>query len=164
MTSETETHNNGNTRGGRRRPSARQNTPRTLALRQRQAEAVRLRIAGSSYEQIAHQLGYANRAGAFKAVDAARRDLVREPAEELVALEAERLDALQRMASDVLAEARAGGNDLLVLRCLDALLRVSESRRRLFGLDAPARHDVVAGDGAAVTVVFHPDLAPGQPR
>ncbi|MGI8416687.1 MAG: hypothetical protein ACR2P2_10900 [Nakamurella sp.] len=77
----------------RRQPAAR-TTPSTLQTVEKHADAIRLRISGLSYQAIAGRLGYANRSAAFKAVEAGRREILTEPAEELVALELERLDAL----------------------------------------------------------------------
>lgn len=144
-------------RHARRQPAAR-TTPTTLQTTEKRADAIRLRIAGLSYEQIAGELGYANRSAAFKAVEAGRREVLAEPADELVALESIRLDAMLRNASQVLEAAKADGDSELVLKALDRQLRISERRARLHGLDAPARTEL--SGGGPLQVVFHPALAP----
>lgn len=74
---------------------------------EKRAAAIRLRIAGQSYEQIA---AHATRSAAFKAVEAGRLAILAQPAEELVALECARLDAMQASAWQVLDEAKAAGD------------------------------------------------------
>jgi hypothetical protein len=132
---------------------------------ERDAKACRLRVQGLSYDQIAQALGFRDRSGARRAVQRALTATVREDAEELVALEAERLDDLTRHLQRVITtrhyQATASGNlardpdtgDLVsdygpVIAAARELRQVSESRRRLLGLDAPAKHrlDVIPND------------------
>ncbi len=143
---------------GRRNPRQ-QATSTELRTTQKRADAIRLRIAGNSYDEIAGQLGYANRSAAFKAVEAGRLAIMTEPAQELVTYESERLDALQVRAWMVLDDARAAGDDELALKALDRVLRICESRRKLLGLDAPSRTDI-GGDGGVISVMFNQALAP----
>ncbi len=145
----------------RRQPAAR-TTPATLQTTEKRADAIRLRITGLSYEQIAGELGYANRSAAFKAVEAGRREILTEPAEELVNLESIRLDAMLWNASQVLEAAKADGDSELVLKALDRQLRISDARCRLLGLNAPARTDIT-GDGGSFQVIFDSALAPRPP-
>lgn len=144
-------------RRARRQPAAR-TTSSTLQVVEKRADAIRLRIDGLSYQTIADRLGYANRGAAFKAVEAGRREVLTEPAEELVALESMRLDAMLRNASQVLEAAKADGDSELGLKALDRQLRISDARCRLLGLNAPARAEQ-SGDGL-LQVLFHPALAP----
>lgn len=148
------------TRGARRKP-AQQVTAATLRSTERRSDAIRLRIDGLSYEAIAGQLGYTDRSAAFKAVEAGRRELLAEPAAELVTLETDRLDVMLVNAWQVLNDAKAAGDGDLRLRALDRLVRISERRSRLLGLDAPARTDVTT-DGGQLTVVFDSALAPNR--
>ena len=69
--------------------------------------------------------------GAYKAVAAGMQKAFCEPAQELRALELERLDRLH----EALWPRAIGGDDA----ALDRLLRVIDRRVRLLGLDAPAR-------------------------
>ena len=106
------------------------NRDRRIAAHARQLQALELRLAGATYEQIAEQLGYAGRSGAFKAVESALKQTLREPAAELRSLSAERLDRA------TLAIWRAvGAGDL---HAIDVLLRLEARRARLLGLDSRA--------------------------
>ena len=91
-------------------------------------KALELRRVGTSYRDIAHQLdislGHAH--------DLVRRELADVPAADRIALrdlEAERLDMLQAI---VWPQARTGD-----LAAIKECRVISESRRKLFGLDAP---------------------------
>jgi len=98
---------------------------------ERQRQALQLHTAGAGYQRIADALGYAGPSGAFKAVEAALRKTLQEPADELRGLEAARLDALHR----ALWEKAIAGN----LGAVDRVLRIMRRRAALFGLDAPRR-------------------------
>lgn len=109
---------------------------RTFETAETARKALELRRAGTSYRDIAHQLdislGHAH--------DLVRRELAEVPVADRIALrnlEAERLDMLQAI---VWPQARTG--DLAAIKEIRA---ISESRRKLFGLDAPQQvemHDV----------------------
>lgn len=95
-------------------------------LAQRRVRAAQLRTAGYSYLEIAKALGYANEGGAWKAVEAVRKTAIREAGRDLVNLELERFDTLQRAAMG-----RAIGGDPSSIR---AALRVMDQRARMLGL------------------------------
>jgi len=115
--------------GGRQKTS-----PHTIEVKDRLSEALKLRRAGKSYEQIAEALGYAGSGAAYNAVNAALREGVQEPAREVRRLEVERLDALlealwpQAMAGDGFA--------------VDRVLKIQERRAKYLGLDAPPKAPV----------------------
>ncbi|WP_353647943.1 hypothetical protein ABLG96_13785 [Nakamurella sp. A5-74] len=138
-------------------------TPRTIAATQKQALAVRLRLEGHSYEQIAQRAGYADRGSAYRAVETGRKAILAEPAEALRDFELDRLDAMLRAANDIRAGAAEAGEPELQLKAIDRLLRIVESRRKLLGLDAPTKTDVTGWDGG-VTVVFDQALNPDPNR
>src|SRR5712692_5936332 len=69
-------------------------TANRLALRERQAKALALRLEGCTYEEIANALGYRAKSAAFKAVQGALREVTREGAEAVRDLELRRLDAM----------------------------------------------------------------------
>lgn len=134
---------------------------------ERDARACRLRVQGAPYEQIAGLLGFRDRASARRAVQRALAAVVREDAAELIVLEEARLDDLTRTLQRVLTTrhylATASGKlathpetgELVanygpVIAAARELRQVSESRRRLLGLDAPAKHRVDVIDQAAV--------------
>ncbi len=63
-------------------------------LLERRTRAVQLVSAGCSYDEVAVELGYANRSGAWKAVQAALRAREAESVDEYRLLNLQRLDAL----------------------------------------------------------------------
>lgn len=68
----------------------------------RTAEAVRLRRLGYDYDDIAKETGFADRSGAWRAVDRAMSRNVRETTNQVRQLELERLDMLLVQAFEVL--------------------------------------------------------------
>lgn len=74
-------------------------SPQTAA---RDAQAADLRAQGRTYQQIADELGYGDKKTALEAVRRAMRDIVREPAERLLAIHMERLETLYEAALEVL--------------------------------------------------------------
>jgi hypothetical protein len=133
----------------------------------RDAKACRLRVQGLSYDQIAQALGFRDRSGARRAVQRALAATVREDAMELVALETERLDDVTRHLQRVitarhyaltpsgqLARNPETGELLAdygpVIAAARELRQVSESRRKLLGLDAPAKHRVDVIDSGMI--------------
>lgn len=131
---------------------------RNLPTAQRDAEAARLRARHYTYEQIAADLGYANRGHAYKAVQRALNATVKEPAGELRQLELERLDHLAQAAEAVLARRHvyiSSGkivrdedsgeslqDDAPTLQAIDRLLKIQQRRAALLGLDAPAKQEI----------------------
>ena len=99
---------------------------------------LRLRIAGLSLRAIGEQVGLSHQCVADR-ITAAIADLVHPAAEEYRSLEALRLDDLTRQVFGVLASADSG---VLKLQAVDRLLRLSESRRKLWALDMPQQLDV----------------------
>ena len=89
-------------------------------------EALQLRAAGMNYQDIADRLGYKNKSTAYRIIQKALEDLVKEPAEELRTLELDRLD---RMTLGLAAKAYKGDT-----KAVAALLRVMDHRAKLTGL------------------------------
>lgn len=113
----------------------RKNATREIAAEDRKWRALDLRRAGKTYDAIARDLGYFDRAAAHKAVQQALEERIREPAEEVRKLETDRLDAmLEALWPKVL-----DGQD----KSIGTALRIMERRSRLWGLDAPTRIDVL---------------------
>lgn len=140
----------------------------------RDAQAAALRGQGATYQQIADRLGMGNRGDAHKAVERALVATLQEPCETLRTLEAGRLDRLTAEAWAVLerrhvvvsngrvvrrqvgTETAEDGteqpvyeevlDDAPVLAAIDRLLKISERRAKLFGLDAPSRLQVLTLD------------------
>jgi len=103
----------------------------------RQRQALELRRAGLTFQQIATRLGYAHAAGAYHAVQRGLKVTLQEPADELRTLECARLDALQEK---VWSKAIAGD-----ARSVDRVLAIMKRRSRLLGLDAPQTTAVELG-------------------
>lgn len=118
---------------GRNSPTAQ----RRIEAKERALKALELRKKGFRYEQIAQQLGYSNRGSAHKAVMKELKLLAKECLEEAAQvrdLELQRLDDLFLAAWKAIADGSESA--------IDRALRVSESRRKLMGLDAAQKVDV----------------------
>ena len=102
-------------------------------------EILRLRCAGLSLRAIASRVGLSHQ-GVSDRITAALTELVTPAAEEFRQLEAARLNDLTRAAYEVLDEAEG---DEVKLKAIDRLTRLSESRRKLLGLDATEPLSVV---------------------
>lgn len=140
---------------------------RTPDTARRDAQAAELRAQGRTYQQITDELGYADRGNAHRAVRRALRDIVKGPAEKLIQQEAARLDTLYEEALAVLERDHLtvshgriiygdDGQPILddgpKLAAIDRLVKIRESYRRLFGLDAAVKVD------ARVTEVTQEDI------
>lgn len=106
-------------------------TPHNVEVTDKERQALELRKAGASFDAIARQLGYADKSGAYRAVTRALDGVLNEAAEELRALDAERLD---RLLLAVWQPALGGDH-----KAMDRALRILEQRARLLGLNAPTQ-------------------------
>lgn len=112
---------------------------------EKRSRAIELRRAGSSYEQIAKDVGFANRGTAFRAVQIGLRESLQEAgSEDLRSLELERLECLQRSRWSK----AVGGDD----KAFDRVLAIMKRRAELMGLDAPVKLQH-GGDGSKPVVV-----------
>lgn len=103
-------------------------SPRRIEAAERRRQALRLRIRGASFDDIAEQVGLAGGKGsACRVVQEALAEIGREEAEELRALELYRLDELHRA---VWSKALRGN-----LAAVDRVLKIMERRAKLCGLD-----------------------------
>ena len=111
-----------------------QASPSRVKAADRQRKAVELRQQGHTFDAIAEQLGYANEAGARKAVytalDAFRAE-ARETVEQARQIELERLDAMHY---------RLWPRRRIVV-VVNTLLKIMARRARLLGLDVPRPPD-----------------------
>lgn len=166
MTGPTSDRSNDQPRGGDGRWT------RSVETAERDAEACRLRSRGLSYRKIAAELG-TDVATAHEAVQRALRAVVQEAAEDVRAIELDRLDRMHREVMAVLErqhvtvsngkvvsrivgwqEPNADGerkpiweevlDDAPVLAAVDRLLKIQERRAKLLGLDAPAKQQTDA--------------------
>ena len=98
-------------------------------------QAAELRRTGATYNQIAQRLGYANPSGAFRAVQRARQYMM----VSIGSLEDQRteeLDRLETLLNSIWNRGIAGE-----LEAVDRILNISNAKRKLLGLDAPAKID-----------------------
>lgn len=122
----------------------------------RDAEIYRLKVAGLTERAIAERYSLAP-ATVHEIIDRGRRDLLTPGAEALRQMEADRLDDARRAASAVRSRVHyvvQGGqvvtgpdgqplrDDAPVLKANEQLVRISESWRKLFGLDAPEQLNI----------------------
>jgi hypothetical protein len=112
----------------------------------RRAQAVRLRLSGATYEQIAQVAGYSHKAAARNAVMRALTKVEAESVSELRVLENARLDADEMVLRAILQDASAPARTRIA--AVDARLRLSARRSRLNGLDAPVQVALSAGVAA----------------
>lgn len=103
-------------------------------LAERRASALKLKIAGATYDAIARTLGYAHRGNAQRDVMAALAAITKEPAEQLKQLELERCD---EMLLAIWPKVRRAD-----LAAIDRALRIMERRAKYEGLDAPTRQTI----------------------
>lgn len=119
--------------------SWRQKSRNTDALALRRAEAVKLRVQGLTFKQIAERLGIGGDT-ALKDVRSVIQQEVSAAVDELRQVEDMRLNAVIAQAVKVLQEQQ--DDPELVLKALDRIMRAGKHRRDLWGLDVPPRLDV----------------------
>lgn len=108
---------------------------------QRRTQAIQLALAGLGWDAIADKLDYSSRQAAHKDVQRALAQRLAEQteaADELRAVELMRLDRLQAAAWP-----KAVGGDL---KAIETCLKIIVERRKLLGLDAPAKLEVITLD------------------
>lgn len=96
-------------------------------------QMLRMRTYGASYQAIADHFDIA-RETVFKKIQQELTSIPREDVTNLRALEAAKLDAAELRLQDKIKAGNIGA--------INALVRVSESRRKLLGLDLPEQHEV----------------------
>lgn len=129
-----------------------QTSPSTIAAKMRAAKALELRMEGMKFDDIAAELGFSGRQGAYDAVSRELKAITREPAEEVLRLDLERLD---KMWGIHYLNAQAG--DAVAL---SSCMRIMERRARLLGLDAPAKSEISGANGEPMQTVTKVILAP----
>lgn len=131
-----------------RRPSGGNNRtgPKKVTAAEKRRQAVELRKAGATFDEIATALGYSNKGTAFRAVEQALKESVREPALQLIELEVQRLDMMLRALWPAVVRGQLGA--------VDRAIRVAERRARLLGLDAAQQVQHSGPDGGPIPVSF----------
>lgn len=110
----------------------------------RRSKALELRMTGMRYEAIGQELGVSMQT-AHKDVKTAMDELAEYQQTQSIQLrnmELIRLDSALAKVHEVLGET---GDPETKLKAVDRLIRISESRRKLLGLDQPQRIDVTTG-------------------
>jgi hypothetical protein len=141
-------------------------SPRRIQVAIRRGKVLQMRAAGMSYDQIQQAFpdDYRSRAAVVQDVQRALMSVVAEGAADLRALEAARLDMLWVKAMQVLSRTHVAvsngrvvylsrdgqetpvQDDGPILSAIRELRSLSESRRKLFGLDAPTQVQVMNDD------------------
>jgi hypothetical protein len=127
------------------RGAASPTSSRRLEALGKQRQALAMRIAGASFDEIADALGYADRGGAHKAIMAAIERTLPESAAQVRKLELKRLDRLWLAVWD----AATKGD----LQAVDACLRIMKRRADFEGLDKAKKHDLQHSGGARLVIV-----------
>lgn len=121
----------------RGRAGSREKTsPVVIETTQRNAQILQLRVQGYSQQKIADSLGLA-KSTVSEIISTALDKTLREPADELRAIEIERLEALHRELLIQFHAAKGEGKVPLMLQVADRLLRTSERLSRVAGLELP---------------------------
>lgn len=113
-------------------------SPITAAARAKAAHAMKLRMEGKTFDAIAQEAGYNSKQAAYDAVKRSLREIIREPAEELIRLDLERLDVLWQIQY---VTAQAGD-----VQAMAACMKIMERRAKLLGLDAKPDNSGAAND------------------
>lgn len=140
---------------GARSRNGRKTSPETAAAKSKAAKALELRMEGKTFEAIASELKYNSKQAAYDAVKRSLDAITREPAQELLKLELERLDVLWGIQY---LNAQAGD-----VQAMAACMKIMERRARLLGLDAPEKKEVTGKDGAPLMTGPIVIGGPGEP-
>lgn len=100
-------------------------------LNERRKVALEARISGLSYQAIADKLGYSDKTLVRRDVVNGIKEIVREPAEEVLRIELARLD---EMLAGCWEAARSGD-----VSAIDRAIRIQDRRAKYLGLDAPTK-------------------------
>lgn len=144
------------------------------ATAERDAEAARLAREGLTYQEIADELGMANRGVAWRAVARCRAEVRKEAGEELIAVERAELDRLYVAACEIIETQHIAVSNGRVVRdddgtpihddgprvaAIGAARQIRESYRKLLGLDQPAKQEISGGVKYEVVGISTEDLA-----
>ena len=117
-------------------------SPRRVEAALKQRQALELRIAGRTWQEIADHVGYSNHSGAIAAVKSALSKTLQEPADELRALMKERYEKMIQVYWPSLIRGDISSGKL----CLSTMA----AERELLGLDAPTKVEYSGPDGSAI--------------
>lgn len=135
---------------GKRKPRPSRTKPADFRAAERAAQALDLRLQGSSYREIGRRINVCP-ATAYNYVASALaevRGACTEKAEELREVEIQKLDKLE---AKLWASLERPTSPAESARVASAVVKVAESRRRLLGLDAPQRIETTGNLYTVVT-------------
>lgn len=112
-------------------------TAKAIQAAERRAQALELRKAGATYQEIANALGYKSPSGAEAAVKRAIDLLGMEAAKDVVLMDLARLDEFQKRCT---AELRSKGD----LSQIDRIMRIMTMRHNLLGITSDSYREAVA--------------------
>lgn len=113
-----------------------------------------------TYQEIADRFGYYDRAQAWRAIQAAKRDVALPAVTKLRQVESEELDSLYVMAMEIIErnhvmvshgrvvygdDGQPLQDDGPRMQAIQTALRIRESYRRLHGVDQPAKTEISGG-------------------
>ena len=132
-----------------------QTSPSTIDAKLRAAKALEMRMEGMKFDDIAAELGFSGRQGAYDAVSRELKAITREPAEEVLRLDLERLD---KMWGIHYLNAQAGD-----AMALSSCMRIMERRAKLLGLEVN-KTEITGKDGSPIAPpVFNISFENGGP-
>lgn len=104
------------------------------ATAERRKKAIALKIAGLDYQAIADQLGYADRASAYKDIERALQKALKEEAQEVSALRTLTVQRYDRLQAAYWPKALQGD-----VKAAEVVLKILAQRSKIEGTEAPAR-------------------------
>ena len=117
-------------------------SPRRIDAQQRQHQAMELRMAGRTWQEIADHLGYASHTGAYEAVKVALSRSNHEAAEDYRSLTIGRLTKILQVHWPLMLQADNNSTRL----CLQTI----KDMREILGLDSPSKFEHTGADGAPI--------------
>lgn len=105
----------------------------------RKLQALELRKQGYGFWDIAQKLGYKSSSGAYAAVVTALREVLQEPAEEVRALEIERLDAMIAHLMPYIDRPESRSRFDIKMSAMDRVIKLMDRRAKFLGLDQPVK-------------------------
>ncbi len=124
----------------------------------RRAEAMRLRIRGYNYREIASETGVSLRQAWLdvKAVLERTTAEADESSNEARKIELDRLDRAARAIETIVESGGCGAEgtdpDEVRLKAFDRLLKIQDQRAKLLGLYAPEKKELTGADGAPIAI------------
>ena len=117
-------------------------SPRRIDAQQKQQQAMELRMAGRTWQEIADHLGYASHTGAYEAVKVALSRSNHEAAEDYRSLTIGRMTKILQIHWPLMLQADNNSTRL----CLQTI----KDMREILGLDSPSKFEHTGADGAPI--------------